>query len=326
MILLLTEFTYYRAFNIRFERPVLLLQSPIDKNRFYVIEQGGRIKTFLRNSEKIAVALDLSDRVKYGGEMGLLSMAFDPDFENNGYVYVYYYNKRDFTVLSRFKSYDGVRFSKNTEKVIFKVKQPFKNHNGGHLEFGPDGYLYLSLGDGGSAGDPLNNAQNPNSPLGKILRFNVKTFSYEIFAYGLRNPWRFSFDSLGRMWVGDVGQNRWEEINLVEKGKNYGWRCYEGFEEYNIKSCKSKKYYEFPIYTYRNDGKNCSVIGGYFYMGIYIFGDYCSGKVWGLKPGEKIEVNLLFDTDFNISSFSRDIDGNIYIIDHKGGYIYRIKR
>ncbi len=328
---------------LRFKNPVLLLEDPIRKGVFYVVEQRGAVKVFSVNSKRSQLFIDIRDRVKSGGEMGLLGMAFHPEFEKNGRIFLSYTNKDMYSVISELGP-------DKKEKIILKVKQPYSNHNGGHIVFGPDGYLYIGFGDGGSAGDPLNHAQNPQTLLGAILRIDVgKEGSYrippdnpfgegegrrEIYAYGFRNPWRWSFDrKTGELWVGDVGQDRWEEINVVEKGKNYGWRCYEGFAPYKLEGCKEKDFYTFPIYSYPLKEGNCSIIGGYVYRGKlikdlygwYIFGDYCSGRIWALKrkPGN-IEVKLLFDTEFKISSFAEDRDGEIYVIDYKSGKIYKL--
>ncbi len=310
---------------VKFNNPVFMINDPVDSGVFYVVEQVGVILKVKEN--KVDTLLNIRHRVKYGGEMGLLGMELHPEFPKNGKYYISYTDNAMYSTVE-----EREINQKDYSRVLLKVRQPFTNHNGGHIEFGPDGYLYLGLGDGGAAGDPLNNAQNPKSLLGKILRIDVKTGKVEIYAMGLRNPWRFSFDG-NTLWVGDVGQNRWEEIDTVIKGGNYGWRCYEGNHPYNLKGCKEKKNYIFPVWEYRRSNGNCAVIGGYVYRGkmlknlygVYVFGDYCSGRIWGLKRGYKgFKAHLLIDTDENISSFAVDNYGEIYVIGHTSGKIYRL--
>ena len=372
----------------KFQKPVFMVQNPVRPNLFYIVEQIGRIfvcevgkedgekkeeEEEEKKKQNCSVFLDIRDRVDFGGEKGLLGMAFSPYFERDGKVFVSYTNKAGYSIISFFVSPDRARnIRKKTEKVILRVKQPFPNHNGGTILFGPDNLLYIGLGDGGWAGDPLDHAQNTKTLLGTILRINPfgeyipkdnpfsgdvvcsrrgkkkrkepKRGCAELFAWGLRNPWRFSFDrKTGVMWAGDVGQAKWEEIDIIKKGGNYGWRCYEGFEEYNMKGCEGKTFV-FPITVYPiHRREECAVIGGYVYRGEkikwlygkYIFGDYCSGKIWyidadkiskgkNFHPIPRAKAKELIDTPFMISSFSEDIEGKIYIIDHKEGYIYRM--
>ena len=323
-----------------FSKPLFILQSPTDREVFYVAEQRGVVWQVTADGKDRRVFIDIRDRVRSGGEMGLLGIAFDPDFPKRPYFYLSYTSKGMYSVVSRVRvDLKREKALKDTEKVILRVKQPYSNHNGGNIIFGPDGYLYLGLGDGGSAGDPLNHAQNLDTLLGSMLRIDVRDPEgprVEVFAIGLRNPWRWSFDrKTGQLWAGDVGQDRWEEIDIIEKGKNYGWRCYEGFEPYNLRGCGPKERYTFPVHVYPLRDGNCSVIGGYVYRGKeipelygwYIFGDYCSGRIWALKlEGGRKRVKLLFDTEFMISSFGEDGEGNIYVIDHRGGKIYKIER
>ncbi len=321
-----------------FDRPLLILESPSEKDMFFVVEQGGVVWRVSGDGKIKEVFLDIKDRVRSGGEMGLLGMAFEPDFEKRPYVYLSYTDRAMYSVVSSMEV-DTKRWKalKSTEKLILRVKQPYSNHNGGNIAFGADGCLYLGLGDGGSAGDPLNHAQNPKTLLGSMLRIDVSDPGkpeVEIFAIGLRNPWRWSFDrETGKLWAGDVGQDRWEEIDIIEEGKNYGWRCYEGLAPYNLEGCGPEEKYTFPVHVYPLRDGNCSVIGGYVYRGSelkglygwYVFGDFCSGRIWALRlEGEQKEVKLLLDTDLMISSFGEDGDGNLYVIDHKGGKIYRI--
>ncbi len=340
---------------VGFSAPVALVFHPLDSALVYVLQQDGVVKRVSLRSKGVEVALDISAKVRFRGEMGLLGMAFHPDFPRKPYVYVYYTDRRMNSVLSRFEVDTGGNLLPGSERVLLKVRQPYTNHNGGQVAFGPDGYLYLALGDGGSAGDPLNNAQDTTTLLGALLRIDVegepysippdnpfsnspscKTGCPEIYAWGLRNPWRFSFDrETGTLWLADVGQNRWEEVDTVVRGGNYGWRCYEGNHPYNLKGCGPKEGYVFPVYEYARKGGNCAVIGGYVYRGkdipqlygSYIFGDFCSGRIWTLKRTDGgFEANLLLDTDLLISTFGEDPNGEIYVVDYRKGKVYRIVR
>jgi glucose/arabinose dehydrogenase len=296
--------------NLTFNQPVGLINAGNGTNRLFVIEQAGRIMVFenSKNTNTSKVFLDITDRVLFGGEQGLLGLAFHPNFKQNRYFYVDYVadNPRR-TVIARYIAMDGDpnQADKGSELVMLEVNQPFANHNGGQLAFGDDGYLYIGLGDGGSEGDPFGNAQNRSSLLGKILRIDVDTFSAEefygipadnpfagntlgyreeIYAYGLRNPWRFSFDrSGGTLWVGDVGQNREEEIDLVDKGKNYGWNVMEGTLCYSPSTGCNQTGLEPPVWEYSHDEGN-AVIGGFVYRGSNLArlnGDYIYGEwVW----------------------------------------------
>jgi len=324
---------------LRFDRPVLVLEDPVERGRFYVVEQKGVVRTFRRGERKSTVFVDIRDRVRSGGEMGLLGMAFHPDYDKNGIFYLSYTDRDMFSVVSEFRE--------GRERVVLRVKQPYTNHNGGNIAFGPDGYLYIGFGDGGSAGDPLNHGQNTDTLLGAFLRIDVSGEPYrippdnpfrkgggrpEVYAWGFRNPWRWSFDrETGELWVGDVGQDRWEEIDVVEKGGNYGWRCYEGNAPYRLEGCEPRELYTFPLYVYPLRKGNCSVIGGYVYRGRkikelygwYVFGDYCSGRIWALRrQGGRVKVKLLLDTDLKISSFGEDRSGEIYVVDYAEGKVY----
>ncbi len=327
-----------------FDKPIFFLGKG---GKFYVVEQEGRIKVI--EGDKIKVFLDLTDRIENGGEKGLLGLAFHPKDPKRFYIhYTVRENSKLYSVISE------VTLPEKSERVLLKIYQPFDNHNGGHLEFGPDGYLYIGFGDGGSANDPLNSGQRLDTLLGKILRIDVDKVSEgrnygvpednpfvkvkgargEIWAYGLRNPWRFSFDPVkGYLYVGDVGQNAREEINIVRKGGNYGWRVMEGsICTPGVKDPCDPSLYEKPIWEYgRKDG--IAVIGGYVYRGtefpelcgVYFFGDWGTGRIWGLiYDGRRvIKHKLLVDTDMMISSFGTDGAGNVYVVDH-GGNIYRI--
>ncbi|HQF44172.1 MAG TPA: PQQ-dependent sugar dehydrogenase, partial [Ignavibacteriaceae bacterium] len=271
--------------NLSFNNPVFLTHADDNTNRVFVVEQGGKIKVFPndQSASNAKVFLDLSDKVYFSGEMGLLGLAFHPDYVNNGYFYVYYSVTNPFrSVISRFKvTSNPDSADKNSEYQILTFNKVYENHNGGWMSFRKtDGYLYISTGDGGSGGDPQNNAQNINVFLGKILRIDVDggtpyaipptnpfydstntSIKKEIYAWGLRNPWRNSFDPVTDwFWCADVGQYEWEEINLIENGKNYGWRCYEGNHPYNTSGCNYPDY-TYPIFEYSH-GDGCSITGG----------------------------------------------------------------
>src|SRR5690606_21188454 len=224
--------------------------------------------------------------ISSGGERGLLGLAFAPDYETSGRFYVNYTNPNGNTVIARYTVSENPNVANSTGTVLLTIEQPFSNHNGGSIHFGPDGYLWIGMGDGGSAGDPNNNGQNKNSLLGKMLRIDVSGESYtspsdnpfvgtdgadEIWSYGLRNPWKFSFDrETGDVWIADVGQNAVEEINRqpsITEGINYGWRCYEGNSPYQTSGCAAQETMTFPVATYNHPGGRCSVTGGFVYRG-----------------------------------------------------------
>ena len=347
--------------NISFNRMVFLTHAGDGSGYLFLVLQEGQIIVFQNNDdvESLTVFLDIRDRVDDSkNEEGLLGLAFDPHYESNGYFYVHYTASSPArSIISRFSVTvdDQQKADIESELVILQINQPYDNHNGGHIAFGPDGYLYIGLGDGGNGGDPHGNGQNNETLLGTILRIDVSDSSEqkkygippdnpfaglkyeknEIWAYGLRNPWRFSFDEeTGLLWVGDVGQNKFEEIDIVEKGGNYGWNVLEGFHCHpdSTSSCDSEEF-EAPIVEYDRD-EGCSVTGGYVYRGSifdflygsYIYGDFCSGLIWALNyDGTKIvDVTILVDSDLIISSFGEDEEGELYILsfDNK---IYRLK-
>lgn len=342
--------------NLEFRGLTNLVQPPGGDDRLFVTEQPGRVLAFANGPEvsEVDVVLDLRDQVNdSGSEEGLLGLAFDPGFSDNGHLYVYYSasNPRR-SVVSRFTmvraGYGGAA-DPQSELVLLEVEQPYPNHNGGQLAFGPDGYLYVSLGDGGSGSDPQGNGQNVTTLLGTILRIDVsnaspaepyrvpednpfwddETARGEIWAYGFRNPWRFSFDPVtGDLWTGDVGQNRFEEIDLVVRGGNYGWNVLEGTHCFSPKTGCDQTGTAPPVLEYPINGE-CSVIGGYVYRaaaipslaGAYVYGDYCSGKVSALRyEGQGVAGNReIADTGHRITSFGVDRAGNLYVLTQRSG-------
>jgi len=347
--------------NITLHQVASGISNPVDiahagDDRLFLVSQNGSIR-ILEATGSLRSTPFLTRTVTSGGERGLLGLAFDPDYSNNGYFYVYY-SLGSTSYISRYTvdPNDPDRANPNSEQVILTVAQPYSNHNGGDIAFGKDGYLYIGLGDGGSGGDPGNRSQNPQELLGKMLRIDVSTLPYtipptnpfvndpttldEIWSIGLRNPWRWSFDrETGDIWIGDVGQGAREEIHYTPYdsvgGTNYGWRCYEGNLSYQLNGCQSSSNYEFPIHDYpRNLGK--SVTGGFVYRGerspslegIYIFGDYQSGRLFGTQPdtanpGAWI-TNELLNTTRQWSTFGEDAQGEVYGADYNAGIIYRI--
>jgi glucose/arabinose dehydrogenase len=335
----------------------LSLQHANDE-RLFVVEQGGLVKIIQEDGTVNQTPyLNISGQISGGNERGLLGLAFHPDYANNGYFYVNYTLPNGNTQISRFSvdPNNADLADPNSELPIIGYVQPFSNHNGGNLAFGPDGYLYIASGDGGSGGDPGNRAQSLFELLGKILRIDIDNPSggnnygipadnpfagdpdpgikKEIWAYGVRNPWRFSFDwTDNNIWIADVGQGNLEEINrqsISEGGLNYGWRCYEGSEPFNTQNCPPESELTFPIAEY-NHSNGCSITGGYVYRGsvysdiegLYFFGDYCSGLIGTVDNAG----NLVDHGDFsgNWVSFGEDINKELYIISI-GGDIYKIK-
>ncbi len=343
---------------LNFDAPVEYTYANDGTNRMFIIEQAGRIKVVdqAMGAKSADTYLDIKNKVAYGGEMGLLGLAFHPKFNENGYFFVNYTknNPRE-TVISRFKasSANARQIDPASEVVLLTFKQPYSNHNGGKIAFGPDGYLYIATGDGGSGGDPQNNAQDRKSLLGKMLRIDVNgtdkgkygipadnpyrankdDFREEIYAYGLRNPWRFSFDKQGKLWVGDVGQNAIEEIDVVTKGGNYGWRIREGNAGYKPDE-KSATPVTDPIYVYTHDNGDLSITGGYVYegkavpalAGKYVYADYVSGRVWALTPtgANKATNQLISNRAGTIAAFGEDRSGELYLCDHAEGKILRL--
>ena len=350
-------------------KPVHICHDNTQNDKLYIVEQRGKIIELNKTRIK-SVFLDITDRVKgpgfFGDERGLLGLAFHPDYKNNGYFFINYIDNDGNTKISKC-FFDTNGFN---EIVLLKIKQPYQNHNGGHLEFGPDGYLYIATGDGGSSGDPENNAQNLSSLLGKILRIDVNEKLYkipkdnpfsnqpnakpEIWAYGLRNPWKFSFSMTNNtIFIADVGQNSWEELNVQDfrlPGLNYGWNLKEGKSQFKKNSIQNLT---DPLIQYSSnasygktlaglrqtiDAVGCSITGGYSYHGEidsikeqYFFGDYCTGKIWSIKNYNSPDFEV---TDWTqelvgnkkqiyISCFGIDWYGELYLADHSGS-IYRI--
>uniref|UniRef100_A0A7C4Q6A1 Glucose dehydrogenase n=1 Tax=Bellilinea caldifistulae TaxID=360411 RepID=A0A7C4Q6A1_9CHLR len=339
-------------------RPTDLADPNDGSGRLLVLEQPGLIRVIADGQLQERAFLDLTDRVgANSSEQGLLGIALDPDYAENGIFYLNYTDKNGNTVVSRFqRAADGQRGDPQSEQVLLYVEQPYANHNGGDLEFGPDGFLYIGLGDGGSAGDPQRRAQNNQTLLGKMLRIDVRGQAayaipadnpfatgsngrQEIWANGLRNPWRYTFDRLtGDLYIADVGQNKYEEINFVPAGSppglNFGWHYREATHPFADTPPAGLQLYD-PVHEYgRNDG--CSVTGGYVYRGnqlpefygVYLFGDYCNGFVWGMlrDSGGNWLVERLFQLGANISSFGEDAQGELYLLDHRAGSVYQLVR
>lgn len=335
------------------------LNSPLElkhagDDRLFVLEQDGRIKVINADGTVNPTNfLDLSANISSGGERGLLGLAFHPEYANNGFFYVYYTNLSGDSQISRFSvSADPNIADPASELEMLTINQPFSNHNGGHIAFGPDDMLYIAVGDGGSGGDPNNFSQNLGTLLGKILRLDVDlpapyipadnpfidntAAQNEIWAYGVRNPWKFSFDSqTGDLWMADVGQGAWEEINRqpsTSAGLNYGWRCYEGNAPFNPTGCPPQSELIFPIAEYSRSGGNCSVTGGYVYrgsqypvlQGLYFFADLCGNQIGTVDQ----EGNLEFLGNFGastITSFGVDVNNEMYVVAFSGGSIYKLK-
>lgn len=329
--------------------------------RLFVIEKRGFIRILDTAGNVSPVAfLDIDARVNSGAsERGLLGLAFHPDYAANGYFYVNYTNSGGHTVVARFSrdSLNSDIGDPDSEQILLTINQPFSNHNGGHLAFGPDGYLYIGTGDGGDGGDPGDRAQDGQELLGKMLRLDVDSASPfaippdnpfiendtildEIWAIGLRNPWRYSFDRVtGDLWIADVGQDDWEEVSMQPAGspggENYGWRCYEGFEVFNDSGCPPENVMTPPVYVYRNGPLGCSITGGYVYRGIineyltgkFIYTDYCEGRfgaVWIDEEGN-VEDEVLANIEITqFTSFGEDIQGELYVAG-TNGIIYHVE-
>jgi glucose/arabinose dehydrogenase len=336
-----------------FSRPVEITNA--GDSRLFIVEQGGIIK--ILNSDGTTNPnpfLNIIGQVSTGGEQGLLGLAFHPNYASNGFFYTNHTNLAGNTVITKY-SVDLANpnlANASSGTILLTIAQPYTNHNGGTLKFGPDGYLYIGMGDGGSGGDPQNRAQNTNELLGKMLRIDVNSgvpYSIpadnpyigtagadEIWAIGLRNPWKFSFDKkLGNLWIADVGQNEIEEINVAaasQSGLNYGWRCYEGDVAYNTAGCPSQASMKFPLNTINHSTGACSVTGGYVYngaaypnfKGLYFFTDYCNPQIGMLTSNGTVTYSMVFSGN-NFSTFGEDSNGELYIAALNNGSIYKIK-
>jgi glucose/arabinose dehydrogenase len=321
--------------------------------RLFVVQQNGVIRIVADGRVSEQRFLDIRDQVGLqGNEQGLLSVAFHPDFANNGYFYVNYTNLEFDTVISRFQvnPANPDTADPTSEQILLIIPQPYPNHNGGLVKFGPDGYLYIGMGDGGSQGDPHNHGQDASTLLGDMLRIdvNVPDVPYgipesnpfvgdsrkrgEIWATGLRNPWRFSFDrETGDLYIADVGQNQWEEVNFQPAnssgGENYGWNILEGTHCYQAENCDTAGLIP-PIFEY-DHSQGCSITGGYVYRGVqfpelrgnYFVADYCSGLIWRLFPQAdgRWDSALVLESGLDIASFGEDVNGELYVVAREGG-------
>ena len=338
------------------DRPLGIANAADGSNRLFILEKAGRIRLVLGGQLQPESFLDIRDRVgSSANEQGLLGLAFHPRFPENGLLFVNYTDRDGDTVVSRF-SISGVdQVDPASEAVLLRLDQPAGNHNGGHLVFGPDGYLYIGMGDGGAAGDRFGNGQNGQTLLGAMLRLDVDAAQPygvppdnpfvgnsavldEIWAVGLRNPWRYSFDrETGDLYIGDVGQSAYEEINFQVSGspggENYGWPIMEGLHCYPADQPCDRIGLVSPIGEY-DHGQGCSVTGGYVYRGrafpllsgVYVFGDYCSGRIWGMIRDEdgQWQTAPLAQADVALSSFGEDEAGELYVVDMAAGALLRL--
>lgn len=321
------------------DSPVGIATTASEPRRLYVVEQRGTVRVIDRGRLRPGLFLDLRGRVQSGGEQGLLGLAFDPRYERNRLLYVNFTDRDGHTRVVRFRS-NGARALPGSARLLLRVEQPFSNHNGGHLVFGPDGRLWIGLGDGGSAGDPRGYAQSMESLLGKMLVLDVRRPGSrpEIVGLGLRNPWRYSFDrETGDLYIADVGQNAVEEVHVTPSAQlgrlqNYGWNLYEGSRRYSSGEPGAGRLV-FPVFEYGHD-EGCSVTGGYVYRGTtrpalrgrYLVGDYCSGRVWSFRveSGSAVDVRVEPFRIPSLTSFGEDAAGALYAASHQG-VIYRIR-
>lgn len=339
-----------------FTQPTYLTHAGDGSGRLFVVEKPGRVWVLQDGQRQPEPFLDITDRVRSReSERGLLSIAFHPDYEVNGRFFVDYTDRKGNTVVAEYRvSDDPNRADPSSERVLLYIEQPAANHNGGQLQFGPDGYLYIGMGDGGNAGDPWGNAQNLGVLLGKMLRIDVDAGAPygipadnpfldkagarpEIWAYGLRNPWRFSFDrATGDLYIADVGQNKWEEVDVAfapdPGGQNYGWDVMEGFHCFEPAEGCDPTGLTLPVLEYGHD-VGCSITGGYVYrgrkyrdlQGTYFFSDYCTGRLWGMRPLEGgWQWAEFLATGLNVSTFGEDEEGEIYVLDYARGDVYHL--
>jgi glucose/arabinose dehydrogenase len=339
-----------------FEAPLLVTSAGDGSGRLFVVEQGGRIRVLRDGRPNPEPFLDISSLVIAGGEQGLLGLAFHPEFASNGRFFVNYTDTNGDTVVAEYRAPGGSnRADPGSARVLLRLDQPYSNHNGGDVVFGPDGYLYIGMGDGGSGGDPHGNGQRLNTLLGKLLRIDVdrgRPYGIpednpfversgarpEIWAYGLRNPWRFTFDrETDDLWIGDVGQGELEEIDLARAGRrggiNYGWNVMEGTQCFSPPDGCDPEGLVRPVAVYPT-GLGCAVVGGHVYRGArfpalqggYFFADFCAGVIFALdasRQGHREPVVLL-DTDHAISSFGEDEQGELYVTDLQGGQVLQV--
>jgi glucose/arabinose dehydrogenase len=344
-----------QSFGTGFVSPVEITNA--GDTRLFVVQKGGLIRILNADGTVNATPfLNLSSLVTTNSERGLLGLAFHPNYATNGYFFVNYTNLAGNTVIAKYTvSATNPNIANTSETVLMTITQPFSNHNGGTLKFGSDGYLYIGMGDGGSGGDPGNRAQNINENLGKMLRIDVNVSAApfyaspssnpyvgvagndEIWAIGLRNPWKFSFNRLnGDLWIADVGQDAIEEINKVlsplpNSGINFGWRCYEGNSTYNASGCAPSNTMRFPFVQYARFGGACSVTGGYYYSGTaypnfqnkYFFTDYCDNKIRMVDNAGVITTTASFSGN-NFVTFGEDVNGELYIAGITSGTVYKI--
>lgn len=340
-----------------FTKPVVITATPtVSDKRVFVVEQAGVIKIIQADGTVSAQAfLDISSKVLNGGEMGLLGLAFSPNYSRDGNFFINYTDRSQNTIVARYHAPSPGSTDPASEEVLLKIAQPYTNHNGGALLFGPDGYLYAALGDGGSGGDPHGYGQNLNSLLGKLLRLDVSQLPYkspssnpyanqpgkrpEIWDYGLRNPWRLSFDrKTDALYIADVGQGDIEEINREQSGSkggvNYGWRCFEGSKDFNLSGCASRDNYSFPILEYDHSEDRCSVTGGYVYRGKkypaldgkYFYADFCGGQLYSAEIKDaRWQAELIVRSPYRISTFGEDSGGELYLADYTTGDIFQIR-
>ena len=337
-------------------QPLYLTHAGDGSGRLFVVEQAGHIRILTQGTLQSIPFLDINDLVLAGGERGLLGLAFHPDYKRNGRLFVSYTRRPDgATVVAEYRRGAKADLVDPQERVLIVVPQPFANHNGGMVTFGPDGALYIGRGDGGGRGDPDNRGQNPRDLRGKILRLDVdrgEPYAIpadnpyvsgegrpEIYALGLRNPWRFSFDrETGFLWVGDVGQHAWEEVDVVVRGGNYGWRLMEGRHCFLPQTDCDGPGLRLPILEYGHEAGRCSITGGYVYRGssqpplkgLYVYGDYCSGEIFWTRVDAETRSSLeqhpqvLLRSGLRISSFGEDEAGEVYVVDHRGA-VYRLE-